>query len=65
MKDGASQEIRDYWLDHERDINVFEARALYNALSSFFLQLGTHESMPGRIMVHSRRLGKMAAVGIH
>ena len=36
VKDGASQEIRDYWLDHERDINVLEARALYNALSSFF-----------------------------
>ena len=36
MKDGASQEIRDYWLDHERDINVLEAIALYNALSSFF-----------------------------
>ena len=36
VRDGASQQIRDYWLDHERDINVHEARALYNALSSFF-----------------------------
>ena len=36
VKHGASQEIRDYLLDHERDINVLEARALYNALSSFF-----------------------------
>ena len=36
VRDGASQQIRDYWLDHERDINVLEARALYNALSSFF-----------------------------
>ena len=36
MRDGASQQIRDYWSDHERDINVLEARALYNALSSFF-----------------------------
>ena len=36
VRDGASQQIRDYWLDHERDINVLEARVLYNALSSFF-----------------------------
>ena len=36
VRDGDSQQIRDYWLDHERDINVLEARALYNALSSFF-----------------------------
>ena len=36
VRDGASQQIRDYWLAHERDINVLEARALYNALSSFF-----------------------------
>ena len=36
VKDNASQKICDYWLDHERDINVLEARALYNALSSFF-----------------------------
>ena len=39
VKDGASQKIRDYWLDHERDINVIEASALYNALSSFFLSI--------------------------
>jgi len=36
VSDGASQQIRDYWSDHERDINVLEARVLYNALSSFF-----------------------------
>lgn len=36
VRDGASQKIRDYWLDHERDINVLEAKALYNALCSFF-----------------------------
>ena len=36
VKDGASQEIRDYWMDQESDINVLEARALSNALSSFF-----------------------------
>ena len=36
VKDGASQKICDYWLGHECDINVLEARALYNALSSFF-----------------------------
>ena len=36
VRDGASQQIRDYWLDLERDINVLEARVLYNALSSFF-----------------------------
>ena len=36
VRDGASQQIRHYWLDHERDINVLEARAHYNALSSFF-----------------------------
>ena len=36
VRDGASQQIRDYWLDHERAIDVLEARALYNALSSFF-----------------------------
>ena len=36
VRDGASQQIRNYWLDHERDINVLEARALYNALGSFF-----------------------------
>ena len=36
VRDGASQQIHDYWLDHERDINVLEARVLYNALGSFF-----------------------------
>ena len=36
VKDGASQEIRDFWMDSESDINVLEARALSNALSSFF-----------------------------
>ena len=36
VRDGASQEIHDYWLDHERDINVLEARVLYNTRSPFF-----------------------------
>lgn len=31
----------------------------------FFLQLETHESMSGWTMLHSRRLGKMAPIGIH
>ena len=33
--EGLSQQIRDYWIDLEGDINVLEARALFNALSSF------------------------------
>lgn len=36
VKDGQSQQIRDYWTNFEDDINVLEARALGNALSSFF-----------------------------
>ena len=36
VKEGLSQQIRDYWIDLEGDINVLEARALCNALSSFF-----------------------------
>lgn len=36
LRDGASQQIRHYWLDYEHDINVLEARELYNVLSSFF-----------------------------
>ena len=36
LRDSASQQIRDYWLDHERDINILGTRALYNALISFF-----------------------------
>ena len=36
VKDGQSQQIRDYWIDFADDINVLEARALCNALSSFF-----------------------------
>ncbi|KAL9977575.1 hypothetical protein ACROYT_G014994 [Oculina patagonica] len=36
VKDGLSQQIRDYWTDLEDDINVLEARALCNALSSLF-----------------------------
>jgi len=36
VKEGLSQQIRDYWIDLEGDINVFEARALCKALSSFF-----------------------------
>ena len=30
-----SQQIRDYWIDLEGDINALEATALYNSLSSF------------------------------
>ena len=36
VKDGLSQQIRDYWIDLEGHINALEARALCNALSSFF-----------------------------
>ena len=36
VKEGLSQQIRDYWIDLEGDINVLEARALCNALGSFF-----------------------------
>ena len=36
VKDGLRQQIRDYWIDLEGDINTLEARALCNALSSFF-----------------------------
>ena len=34
-----SQQIRDYWIDLEGDINALDARALYNSLSSFFLSI--------------------------
>ena len=64
-KGWCKPKIRDYWLDHERDINVIEARALYNALSFLFLQSEMHKSTSGRTMLLSRRLGKMAVVGIH
>lgn len=36
VKDGQSQQIRDYWIDLADDINVLEARAIRNALSSLF-----------------------------
>jgi len=36
VKEGLSQQIRDYWIDLEGDVNVLEARALFKALSSFF-----------------------------
>lgn len=36
VKDGLSQQIRDYWTNLEDDINVLDARALCNALSSLF-----------------------------
>lgn len=36
VKDGQGQQIRHYWVDLADDINVLEARALCNALSSFF-----------------------------
>ena len=37
VKDAQGQQIRHYWVDLADDINVLEARALCNALSSFFL----------------------------
>ena len=49
VKDGQSQQIRDYWVDLADDINVLEARAISNALSSFFLLSETQESTYGRI----------------
>ena len=36
VKDGLSQQIRDYWINLEGDINALEPRALCNALISFF-----------------------------
>ena len=36
LKDGLSQQIRDYWINLEGDINALEPRALCNALISFF-----------------------------
>ena len=48
VKDGLSQQIRDYWIDLEGDINALETRALCNALSSFSLLSETQESMCGR-----------------
>ena len=35
VKDGLRQQIRDYWIDLEGDMNFLEARALCNVLSSF------------------------------
>ncbi|KAL9954664.1 hypothetical protein ACROYT_G042229 [Oculina patagonica] len=49
VKDGLSQQIRDYWTDLEDDINVLEARALCNALSSLFPSIKTQGSTYGRI----------------
>ena len=36
VKDGQSQQIRDYWVDVDDDINFLEAKALCNALGSIF-----------------------------
>ena len=36
VKDGLSQQIRDYWINLEGDINALEPRALCNTLISFF-----------------------------
>ena len=35
-KDGLSQQMRDYWINLERDINALEPRPLCNTLISFF-----------------------------
>ena len=39
VKDGLSQQIRNYWIALEGGINVLEARAFCNALSSFFYSI--------------------------
>ena len=36
VKDGPMQQIRDYWINPEGDINALEPRASCNALISFF-----------------------------
>ena len=64
VKDGLRQQIRDYWIDLEGDINTLEARALCNALSSFSLLSETQESMCGRTTRLSEQPGKMAVVGV-
>ena len=38
-KDGLSQQIRDYWINLEGDINALEPRDLCNTLISFFLSI--------------------------
>ena len=58
VKDGLSQQIRDCWVDVGDDINVLEARALCNALSSFFLRSEMPELMYGRITSPFKRPGK-------
>ena len=50
VKDGLSQQIRDSWINLEGDINALEARALYNALSSFSLLSQMQETMCGQNM---------------
>ena len=35
VKDGLSQQIRDYWIKLEGDVNALEPRALCNTLISF------------------------------
>ena len=39
VKDGLSQQIRDYWINLEGDINALEPRALCNVLISFFFSI--------------------------
>ena len=48
LKDGLSQQIRDYWINLEGDINALELRALCNTLISFFPSIETQESMCGQ-----------------
>ena len=50
VKDGLSQQIRDYWINLEGDINALEARALCNALSSFSLLSQMQETICGQNM---------------
>ena len=50
VKDGLSQQIRDYWINLEGDINALEARALCNALSSFSLLSQMQETICGQKM---------------
>ena len=36
MKDGLNQQILDYWVEIDSDVSTLEARALCNALISFY-----------------------------
>ena len=44
VKDGLSQQTRDYWINLEGDINPLESRALCNTLISFFPSISNARS---------------------